>query len=176
MNGSMHRMICLVAMSFAFAVPEAPAQGVSIESVVPALTKRAIETAPHDFTEIRGKENSSGSFELSPDCMKQTGAGIGFARIDPVLADDLDREGWEVNFGVSSDWNRDEVSARVQKLLGPVIPQDFVFQGIEPPEDYDPDVIEFGWKGPDNVAIRVYSFVDGGKRHTAFTIRHQLPR
>ena len=164
----------------------AQGRGQNLESTVQALIKGGIEAAPQNFAGTRGTargnmEDGYLAYDCSSNFLAATGGGaLKSLAIEHIQARGDDGDLWRLVFtvGVSADWSRDDVLARIQKLLGPVIPPGFVYEGIDPNDGgYEgPDGIAFGWKGPDNVFIKVESAVDDHGRFIAFTTSHQLPK
>lgn len=187
MHINMQKGLCLLTMGFALAVPAARAQGrndASIMSSIQAMTKGAIGVAPQNFAGILGAPRGDMvdgmlAYDCSQDFKTATGGGaFDTLAIEHIEPEKDNPELWRLIFDVGVPWSRDEVPAKVQALLDPVIPQGFVYLGVTPVDSNEPDDIKFGWKGPDNVNIEVESEDDvvDGHRFVAFTISHQLPK
>jgi hypothetical protein len=183
MNNSIQKIILLSALGLAFVNLATPA--LAGQMSMQATTRRAIETAPQDFVAIRGEARSDDdSYHVTPDFLALYTAGSPPSGGNPAVMiehfkpDEKNGDWWRVRCEYVIDWSRDQVVTQTQAVLGPAIPQDFVYQGSVN-DKYglgEPDDFEMNWVGPNNISIEVDSSILDGKRFLAILISHKLPK
>jgi hypothetical protein len=189
MNKNIQRTLLLLLLGSSSLGFAGPAQGADIRDSIRGMTKRAIETAPRNFSEIRGASQGRRdwgytTFDVLPAALPADSVSLGSSlKIEHYEPDAARKSGdlWRLSFGVQVPWSRDEFATQIQKFLGPVIPQDFAYKGIADADDTwshvnNPEEITVEWKGPDNVHVLVFSFVSDGERQMSVMIEHQLPK